>query len=293
MNNEINEDLNKGLKQNLMNDLDKDLSKDLNNDLDKDLNINIIKKSLALNIIKPLDIIAFRGDDFISDLISFCQIRKLKILKKIKNIEKNNKKNIEKNKVDTTFSHVGIVISSEIVDDPLLEHGKLYIFESTMSGRLGSNIYSVHNPNKSFLGTQVRPLEELLFAYDKDNTSYIAWCPLKNPPENMYTDTFKQNFTNIYTNLNNRMYNVNPISLFGTLFSCLRKPRDTFEDFTNTNKWMFCSELVTEIYKNINVLPNTIISNNVVPMDLLGYDDEENKNEQISKDLIKETIYLV
>lgn len=224
----------------------------------------------ALTQMKLLDIIAFRGDEFVSDLIA-------KLENKILAPE-----------LKEMYSHVGIVISSDILDDPLLEPGKLYIWEATMSGKLGQNIYSLHHPGKMFLGTLVRPLKELLYQYDKNNKAYYAWCPLTTRPE--FTKAFQIKFTSLFKRYNNRPYDANPVALAASLFKICRPCRDSLEKKLKTENWMFCSELIAQVFQDLQMIPHSVISNNVVPMDLLGFDNEwgdQNVPANLIKDIIK------
>jgi len=226
----------------------------------------------ALQKIKPLDIIAFRGDEFVSDLIA-------KLENKILAPE-----------LKEMYSHVGMVVTSEILDDPLLEPGKLYIWEATMSGKLGQNIYSIHHPKKMFLGTLVRPLKELLINYDKNNKAYYAWCPLRNYPR--FDHAFRIRFSTLFKRYNNRPYDANPIALAASLFKICRPCRDSLEKKLNTENWMFCSELIAQVFQDLQMIPRSVTSNNVVPMDLLGFDNEIG-DENVPPNLIQDIIKLV
>ena len=88
------------------------------------------------------------------------------------------------------------------------------------------------------------------------------------------------------------MYEMDFISLFAAMFPSLRSLRD-FRDniFTklystlhnykiiNNNSlspadWQFCSELVATIYKEFDIIPNTVNPKDVVPIDFFGCDED-------------------
>lgn len=99
--------------------------------------------------IKPLDLLLFKGTDFVSKTISKCELY----------MEGSG-----------SYSHTGIVISWEVM--PFLselEEGKLYIWESTMSGSCrgmnrGGEVPDVET-GKGCFGVQIRDLEEVIKHY--------------------------------------------------------------------------------------------------------------------------------
>ena len=225
----------------------------------------------ALQKIKPLDIIAFKGSEFVSDLIA-------KMQKKVLNPD-----------LEKMYSHVGIVVTREILNDPLLEPGKLYIWEATIAGKLGQNVYSLHHPDSEFLGTLIRPLEELLLNYNKNNNAYYAWCPLTTYP--VFSKLFQMKFTRLFQRYNDRKYDANPVSLFAALFKVCRPCRNSLEKKLGTENWMFCSELIAQVFQDLEMIPSTVVPNNVVPMDLLGFDNEYG-DQNVPFNLIRDIIAI-
>ena len=67
-------------------------------------------------------------------------------------------------------------------------------------------------------------------------------------------------------------YDANCWSLLSSIIPFLRPKRDHIEQFLNTDDWLFCSELVAEIYVKLGIFPDTVDPKNVVPMDFIGYD---------------------
>ena len=74
--------------------------------------------------IRPLDLILFKGDEFVSKMI-----RKLERSK------------IKSNYVQ--YSHCALVLDRELLNDYRLDPTKLYVFESTCSGKYGNGINNI------------------------------------------------------------------------------------------------------------------------------------------------------
>ncbi len=211
--------------------------------------------------VRPLDIILFRGSSYFSQIIAYCSRKMLD------------------SPPNDTFSHIGIVITREIVDDPKLEPGVLYILESTLSGTDKSKVNSIHHPKKKVFGVQVRPLIDVLNEYLSYPNTSAAYAYLNMRVK--MDEGFKKTFTEIYYRVLDRIYDPNPCSLCGALFPCLREARDITQELTHTENLIFCSELVAIILKYCNILSNKTNTSNVVPEDFIGYD----RDSEIPTDL--------
>lgn len=218
-------------------------------------NNEIYSYEFIKNNIKPLDIIFFKGKEIVSKTIRLLQRIKLGV----------NKEN--------NFSHVGIVVNNYIIDRetyPWLKDNKLYIFESTLSGKLSDGVLNVEN--KSFFGTQVRDLEQVIKGY-----SILGWARLMDNPSD-FIPNFRDTFTEIFMKYNGIKYDVNMISLFSALFPSIRYIRNFAEKFFNTQDYLFCSELCFKIYQELGLYSNEIDARNIVPVDFIN---EINKDEII------------
>jgi hypothetical protein len=199
------------------------------------------------NNIKPLDIILFKGEEIVSKTIRLLQRIKLGI-----NKEKN-------------FSHVGMVVDTTIIDKeiyPFLQDDKLYIFESTLSGKLSDGIYNVES--KSFFGTQIRELDQVINQY-----SILGWSRLIDNPIDSNSN-FKHDFTELFMKYNGIKYDVNIISLFSALFPFIRCMRNSAEKFFDTQGYLFCSELCFKIYQELGLYSTEFDARNIVPVDFVG-----------------------
>ncbi len=245
----------------------------------------IASYSDIIETIQPLDLLAFRGADFVSNFIS----------------------NVEETFVGSgEFTHVGIVVNKEILPSiEQLEDGKYYVWESTMSseypgsGEMAPDIIS----GKGRLGVQIRDLKDVVNSYTAVPDAYLAVCPLKNNPwlssdKREIIKTIKY----IHDKYGRRTYELGCCQLFGSVFSICRPLRDNFQRITvkdqqviinfnindeENNTWLFCSELVALIYKKVGILSEDVDIRDVNPMDLLGYDTDTHM------DIVKEPIFIV
>lgn len=207
--------------------------------------------------IRPFDLILFKGGEIISDTIRFLEKTRL-------------------GKSAGEFSHVGMIVTSEILDHPKIKDNKLYIWESTMSGDLGEKVKNVEN--RSFLGAQLRDFEEVMKKYDAAKNTAIAWAKLmQNPCDGKSADELgevKAKFSAIFRKYNGRPYDANIFSLLGALFPCVRQIRNSTEwKFINSN-WLFCSELCFHAYQDMGLYDLKFDPRDVVPVDFIGFDED-------------------
>lgn len=251
---------------------------------------NIANYNDLKNQLRPFDIIAFRGSDFISDLIASLEQRETGC---------------------GTFSHVGLVVTSEILPlfridgtHTVLEPGKLYVFESTSSYPLyglGDGVPDVVKKHCK-LGVQLRDLEQVIEKYLSSEKTKIAWCKLiNNPLDILLTETpheydirkakIVERFGHVFNDYEGRMYEMDPVGLLSAMFSSLRFIRSIrnkiskvickglsaigliHEDIGSTT-WQFCSELIANIYKEFEVIPEQFDAADVLPVDFFGYDED-------------------
>lgn len=213
--------------------------------------------------IKPLDLFFFKGTDFTSSIVSF-----------VERITLPSSGGHNYIITKDTFTHVGLVVTSDILDDERLEKGKLYLLESTISG-VGNDI----TPNIDggyHSGVQIRDLDTLVACYDHPIDAAVATSHLLTEyydPEVDITADLKVLFTDVYRKYSTMSY-TNFVNLPSSVFSCLRPVR-------RVEHTIFCSELVASIFKDIGILPDTVDPRNVVPMDFFGLDAEKNPIERV------------
>ncbi|MDR3540979.1 MAG: hypothetical protein P4L69_08485 [Desulfosporosinus sp.] len=197
------------------------------------------------------------------------------------------------------FSHAGMAIRGVDLlpcvrecEQAWLKADGLYIFESIMSGKLNDGVTDVDG--HSHLAVQLRDLEAVVKCC-KDNT--VAWCPLKESVRPTPTD-LPSNVRAIYDRYLGLTYDASVVDLGGAAFLSIRWIRDCcfvkwFRDTVWTslfgsnrtidggelpkdNKpthWQFCSEMCTNVYKDLHIVPATCNPENVMPQDMVPRPD--------------------
>lgn len=216
--------------------------------------------------IRPFDTLFFQGADFVS--------------KTIMSIERFN--NLYERSGD--FSHVGMVVTSDILQNDLVEPGKLYIWESILGGKLGYDVKNLHG--KTQFGVQLRDFDKLIVNYDKPNDTAIAYGSLiTNPLDYQSPVEVKNRFTLFFNQYNGEHYDANLYSLFSAIIPCMRPCRSKVEDFCKTNEWLFCSELVAMAYKYMRIYPEYVDPKTVIPRDIAYPKSDTDKMPYIFKNI--------
>jgi hypothetical protein len=230
-----------------------------------------IKEGIIIDLlsdaIKPLDLILFRGSEPVSDAIAL----------------------VEKFALGAgDWTHVGIVVTTDLFPIKNGVPNKLYVFESTMSGHLGDGVNDTESNSGKF-GAQIRDLNLVVDKYDQNPKSKIAWCPvlpqlnplLKRSDESdesfmQRQSKIKDTLTKFHDELGHVTYDYNLCNLFSTICctSC-KSCRDTM-CCGHSNK-MFCSELVTRVYQAVGIIPDNIEAEEVAPQELLGNQSSNSK----------------
>lgn len=215
--------------------------------------------------IRSFDMIAFRGNDFVSDAIS-----------KVESYENGYGE----------YTHVGMIILGDMfpIDSYLHDPNKIYVFESTMSGSLGDGVKNVDS--KSFLGTQLRDFDLVIANYDNHEKTQIAWCQLK---QEYRPNISMENWISIFNKYNKIRYDANCITLISSASKCMRY----FKKFLNilyccwccNKNLQFCSELVTNLYKELGVLNKNVQSEHVIPSDYFASSNDPSKTYDMDKEI--------
>jgi hypothetical protein len=210
-----------------------------------------------MNEIEPLDIVFFKGGDFVSDFIRFNSQIEIGI---------NN------------WSHIGIVVSTDLLPIKNGKPGKLYLWESILSGKLCDGVYNIET-NDSFFGTQIRSLKRILSVNKGNKKVNIGVGKLKNNPYkkqdgesdqdyNLRFKLLKQKLLYLYHTYNNVRFQYNCIRLFNTMYDifdpCISK---------NNTERLFCSQLVALILNELEVIKVDDTAK-VIPADLLSDQSE-------------------
>lgn len=208
-----------------------------------------------IGAIAPLDLLVFRGGDFVSKLIGTIQT-----------------------KVTGTgeATHVGLAINRKVCPALRVDDDDLYVWESTMSGSLNDGVLNAETGSATF-GVQVRRLRDVITAYTAADSADIGYAALINRPA-----PSQERMIELYNKYNGRRYDANPLNLLGAAFPRLRRLRAALEKI-GTDQWLFCSEFVASVYIDLGIIVDEsdgvidgriIDPKNVLPVDLLGADTE-------------------
>lgn len=210
--------------------------------------------------IKPLDLITFRGAEFVSDAIALVEKIRLGV---------------------GNWTHVGIVITTDVIPIENGIKGRLYVWESTMSGCLGDGVNNTESKKWHF-GVQIRDLEEVIDKYDNNSKTKIGWCKvLHNPLDDQEkAQQTKEILTKIHTDLSGAMYDYNFCNLFSSMICTCTEQRRAI--FGRSNKY-FCSELAAMIYKSVGIITENIDPVKIAPEELL----DAPKNDDIKEHIVK------
>ena len=139
-----------------------------------------------------------------------------------------------------------------------------------------------HVPHRyGFLGVQFRSLGALVINYDSSPTAKLVWCSL-NKENRAKVDKFLyqndeipgQGLAKLMEKWNGTSYNTTCccLDLCASVWSCCRGLQSIYSKFlpkVNNNGSQFCSEFNANIYKEVEILPSTVVANKVVPSDYL------------------------
>ena len=216
--------------------------------------------------LQSFDLLLFRGGDFISDFIRFIERRVIRDMdpKLIKRIPIKH----------SNYSHVGMVVKSDILNHPTIKEGEVYIWESTMSGDYADGVPNIDGV--PYFGVQLRKFDEVMDAYDRPLDTAVAVAPLNGATRTRVwkegESVIQERFTSLFNRLNGITYDANLYSLFSAAYPCLRGRRQRIEEAMETEEWLFCSELVATVYVTMGIYPVTVNPKNVIPIDFIGFD---------------------
>lgn len=251
-----------------------------------ELNIQAVSPQIEEFVarVQPLDLIVFRGGDFVSDAIS--------------TLEKEHLGNGD-------VTHTGLAMTRRLcpwmqvkdVPDVDADLDTIYVWESTLSGPLNDGVFDAETGGTTF-GVQFRRLAEVASEYTKSAKANIGWCRLKENPalrkQGESDLAYHTRFGNLqlrvksaYEKFGRRRYDARPLDLLGALFPFLRPLRNAathiWEKFSSANTWLFCSEHVACVYIELGIINDAtdgkvdgkiLDPQDVVPVDFIGFDED-------------------
>jgi len=214
--------------------------------------------------VQPFDCIFVRGKAPFSKLIMF--------MTELTGAKARSKEHtrIEPN----DFSHIGMVITSDVLDHPNVKPGKVYIWESTKG-----EVPSVDGRNEN--ECQLRDLDAVLRDVDHHNKktykgewsmaigkllpSLRAKLP-QDPAER------KKRFSEFFKEFNQAPYNTNAFDLLKSVN--IVPDSDFLTKLSARKAAAFCSQLQCMTYEYMGLLPEDVDPVKALPMDFLGLDKE-------------------
>lgn len=192
--------------------------------------------SLNLSDLMPLDVGLIHGKGVVSDAIQLLEFL---------------------GTGEGKYSHMFVVITTDILELPGMVPGKRYSFEITKSGKFNDDVLDISG--RSHLGVQVRDLQAMAIAQQKMGCT-LYFSKLRNSPYRdgyewsqptfntvvMYQRELKITMQNIYQSYKNMGYDFDPRSLFSfTMPSRRKKIKD---------HGVFCSEFVGIVFNKLNIV---------------------------------------
>lgn len=197
--------------------------------------------------IQELDLIFFRGKDFISTAI------------------------LEVEKITTgenQWSHVGLVVSKKLL--PLVEQlkpGRLYIWESVLSSNfiMGTDGILDVETSKGFFGSQLRDLKDVVRAYN-ENCGKVGLSRLINNPwkDEHQRPRIISLFSKLHKDYCHAPFDVNPLGCLGSAFRCLRPGRNFLDVLVFQENYEQILADKIEEYNDVQILSDKIEEHNDV-----------------------------
>jgi len=215
--------------------------------------------------VRTYDLFLFRGGDFVSDAIS-------RIEQRVDGVG--------------TYTHAGMALRARDMPEghrlrvAATADQSVFVLESTASGGLADNVTAVDD-HRGHLGVQVRDMDQLVPAYDAGHKTHLAWLPLR---EGLRPQTTPEQLAAVVDRYRGIAYDAQFVELLAAAFPVARKVRDnrTLRKARSIlccccccccrgkpESWLFCSELVAQVYKDVGVFPDTVVPADVLPTDFL------------------------
>ncbi|ORY40770.1 hypothetical protein BCR33DRAFT_719294 [Rhizoclosmatium globosum] len=200
--------------------------------------------------LQPLDTVLFAGLD--SDPVS-------KLIKKITLHEVVPEL---KTPFHEIWTHAGILVDKTVLPIDCLEDGKIYILESGFSGEILGYVYSKILPvdhkveqDGCHLGPQIRDFAAVV----EETDANVGICPLTPEARSLLQQKLTQNpnfVLDIYNKYKSYSYPLtNPLRVVASastsLHNDLKEYEATTKDVEEKDETVFCSELVSIIYREI------------------------------------------
>lgn len=168
------------------------------------------------------------------------------------------------------ISHVGIVVSKKVLSE--IDTDELYLLESTLSTHniMLSKLENVRPILSEYrFGVQIRPLKAILEACVADNIT-VYHRQLNSDTSDKLTST-KSKMDDMYGKYRHSKYTRSPLSLTSAFFqkcSCCHAVDTISIQKSDISPTVFSSQFVTIVLQYIGILPISIISAAMMPVEL-------------------------
>lgn len=202
---------------------------------------------------KPLDLIMFSGGGALGTIVKTLEFAEL-----------------GKGK----WTHVGLVVTDELMPHKGLVRGRLYMLESV----LAFSVPDIEGQRHKY-GPQIRNLEDVIRS--EYRTGEVSLYKVRDNPFRTKEDVSDviEIFEKVFEEVSGKQYDI--VGPFPGLFPCCR----TFEKVPIVKRYIderyYCSELATYVYQQVGIVSKDINPEYVVPEDFVGGDKEGMKIEFI------------
>jgi hypothetical protein len=207
----------------------------------------------------------FSGNEFVSEVI--------------RKVSKYQEGNPIVDKLYSTWSHCGFVITREFYNGKNMVDGEYYVWEITCTGRFAGDTTPDVLTNRCFFGVQIRKLTDVLKNYKGHvsivNLSQDITAKKISETDDEYQDRMeglKEKMKTFNAQYQDSNYQLNIFRLLASAIPCMRPIRFFFPF---SSHWIMCSQFVALMYKEIGVFPPELVAENTIPQDILWDADKE------------------
>lgn len=185
------------------------------------------------------------------------------------------------------YSHVGILVNGECINCPNLRKDQWAVYETTITGRIASDLTPDLETGSYKFGTHIRDLKDVVRTY-QGTVSILKlidnpWLKKDDETEEECEKRrfyLKKRATMFKIDNEQTTYQLNIIRLLSTSVMFFRALRFLFPWSAN---WKMCSQITAGLYKAIGVFPESLETEDVLPIDFFYDSDKEVPCEKFSK----------
>eukprot|EP01137_Pigoraptor_chileana_P000446 Opistho-2@36659 len=172
------------------------------------------------------------------------------------------------------FSHVGIIVTTDVLPITNGVKGRLYVWEAIKGGNPAAPDVETREVRP---GVQIRDVEAVLKMYVKPGLSRMAWARLKDNPccagDESLAKT-RTRLTELHAMFNGAPYDANVVHLASAMSEKIHALRKAFaadaeSSMSESDAAMFCSEWATRVYQAAGVFPEDFSAEQMAPQEFL------------------------